>query len=99
MLVVRMSSRFARSERAMKPNPAIERMRRSAGRRPAPGPNHPRRRVSSVDLFVHHLARHPSEVNFAEPDDVASIPIDHFDGLNSFEDLPRDGSCVADYWF
>ena len=27
------------------------------------------------------------------------IPIDHFDGLVSFEDLPRDGRCVADMWF
>jgi hypothetical protein len=35
----------------------------------------------------------------AEPEAVASIPIDHFDGLNTFQDLPRDGRCVADYWF
>jgi hypothetical protein len=34
-----------------------------------------------------------------EPDDVARIPIDRFDGLCTFEDLPRDGRCVADYWF
>jgi hypothetical protein len=34
-----------------------------------------------------------------EPEWVAHIPIDHFDGLDSFEDLPRDGRCVADYWF
>ena len=27
------------------------------------------------------------------------VPIDHFDGLDKFEDLPRDGRCVADYWF
>jgi hypothetical protein len=25
--------------------------------------------------------------------------IQHFEGLESFEDLPRDGKCVADYWF
>jgi hypothetical protein len=25
--------------------------------------------------------------------------IDHFDGLDTFEDLARDGRCVADYWF
>ena len=37
-------------------------------------------------------------VRLAEPEAVAAIPIDHFDGLNSFEDLPRDGRCVADYW-
>ena len=34
-----------------------------------------------------------------EPEWVAHIPIDHCDGLDSFEDLPRDGRCVADYWF
>lgn len=38
-------------------------------------------------------------LRLAEPEAVASIPIDHFDGLNTFEDLPRDGRCVADYWF
>jgi hypothetical protein len=38
-------------------------------------------------------------LRLAEPEAVARIPIDHFDGLNAFEDLPRDGRCVADYWF
>lgn len=38
-------------------------------------------------------------IRLAEPDAVAQIPVDHFDGLNTFEDLPRDGRCVADYWF
>jgi len=38
-------------------------------------------------------------VRLAEPDEVAGIPIDHFDGFDTFEDLPRDGRCVADYWF
>ena len=38
-------------------------------------------------------------VRLAEPDAVAHLPIDHFDGLVNFEDLPRDGRCVADYWF
>ena len=37
-------------------------------------------------------------VRLAEPDTVAAILIDHFDGLVSFEDLPRDGRCVGDYW-
>lgn len=37
-------------------------------------------------------------VRLAEPEVVAKIPIDHFDGLNTFEDLPRDGRCVGDYW-
>ena len=38
-------------------------------------------------------------LRLAEPDAVARVPIDHFDGLKTFEDLPRDGRCVADYWF
>ena len=38
-------------------------------------------------------------VRLAAPAAVARIPIDHFDGLATFEDLPRDGRCVADYWF
>lgn len=38
-------------------------------------------------------------LRLAEPDAVAQIPIDHFDGLDTFEDLPRDNRCVADYWF
>lgn len=38
-------------------------------------------------------------VRLSEPAAVAAIPIDHFEGLTSFEDLPRDGKCVADYWF
>ena len=37
-------------------------------------------------------------LRLAEPDAVAQIPIDHFDGLVTFDDLPRDGRCVADYW-
>ena len=38
-------------------------------------------------------------LRLAEPEAVAQIPIDHFDGLDTFADLPRDGRCVADYWF
>ena len=38
-------------------------------------------------------------LRLAGPEAVAKIPVDHFDGLNTFEDLPRDGRCVADYWF
>lgn len=38
-------------------------------------------------------------VRLAEPAAVAEIPIDHFDGLDAFKDLPRDGKRVSDYWF
>ena len=38
-------------------------------------------------------------LRLAEPEAVAHIPIDRFDGLDKFEDLPRDGRRVADYWF
>jgi hypothetical protein len=35
----------------------------------------------------------------SDPDAVATIPIDHFDGLVTFDDLPRDGRCVGQMWF
>ena len=38
-------------------------------------------------------------LRLAEPEAVRDIVLDHFDGLASFEDLPRDGRCVADVWF
>ncbi len=38
-------------------------------------------------------------LRLTEPDAIAKVPIEHFDGLNTFSDLPRDGKCVADYWF
>jgi hypothetical protein len=47
----------------------------------------------------HGRRRIAVNLRLAEPEAVAEVPIDHFDGLNTFEDLPRDGRCVADYWF
>ena len=38
-------------------------------------------------------------LRLTEPGPVAHLPIEHFEGLDSFEDLPRDGRCVADLWF
>jgi hypothetical protein len=38
-------------------------------------------------------------LRLADPEVVAQIPIDHFDGFGSFEDLGRDGRCIKDYWF
>lgn len=34
-----------------------------------------------------------------EPEKIAYCPIDHFDGRDKFEDLPRDGRSVKDLWF
>ena len=30
---------------------------------------------------------------------IAHLPIDHFDGLDKWQDLPRDGRCIGDLWF
>jgi hypothetical protein len=38
-------------------------------------------------------------LRLAEPKTVTGIVVDHFDGLESFKDLPRDGRCVGDMWF
>lgn len=41
-------------------------------------------------------------VNFRlaeDPQQIAHYPIDHFDGFDKWEDLPRDGRCVKDMWF
>ncbi len=34
-----------------------------------------------------------------DPDQISALLIDHFDGFDKFEDLPRDGKCVKDMWF
>ncbi|NDV00786.1 GFA family protein [Pseudoroseicyclus tamaricis] len=33
-----------------------------------------------------------------DPDSVADIPVQPFEGLVSFEDLPKRGQCLADLW-
>jgi hypothetical protein len=38
-------------------------------------------------------------LRLAEPEGVAAIVVDHFDGLVSFDDLGRDGRCVVNMWF
>jgi hypothetical protein len=38
-------------------------------------------------------------LRLAEPEAVADVPLQCFDGLHSFDDLPRDGRCVRDVWF
>lgn len=37
-------------------------------------------------------------LRLADPQAVAHLPIDHFDGLVQWEDLPGDGKCVRDLW-
>lgn len=37
-------------------------------------------------------------LRLAEPDSVAAIPVRHHDGLETGNDLPHDGCCVADMW-
>ena len=38
-------------------------------------------------------------LRLTEPESIAHLPIDHFDGLDTWEDLPRDGFCIRDLWF
>lgn len=38
-------------------------------------------------------------LRLAEPDLIAHVPIHHFDGLDSWQSLPRDGRCIRDLWF
>jgi hypothetical protein len=38
-------------------------------------------------------------LRMAEPEPIAAVPIDHFDGLDKWEDLPSDGKCIKDMWF
>jgi hypothetical protein len=35
----------------------------------------------------------------SQPEKIMNLPIDRFEGLVSFEDLPRDGKTVKDLWF
>ena len=37
-------------------------------------------------------------LRLTEPGPIETLPIDHFDGLVAFDDLPRDGRCVSDMW-
>jgi hypothetical protein len=38
-------------------------------------------------------------LRLTEPETVGAIVMDRFDGLKTFNDLPRDGRCVVDMWF
>lgn len=45
--------------------------------------------------------RHWTGVNLrmSDPDPIAALPIDHFDGLETWDDLPRDHRTIRDMWF
>ena len=47
----------------------------------------------------HGRRRMAVNLRMSEPGLVADLPIDHFDGLDRWEDLPRDGRCIRDLWF
>lgn len=38
-------------------------------------------------------------LRLSEPEPIAHLPIEHFDGLAKWEELSRDGRCVRDLWF
>jgi hypothetical protein len=38
-------------------------------------------------------------LRLTEPELIAHIPVRHFDGFDTWEDLPQDGRCVRDMWF
>lgn len=38
-------------------------------------------------------------LRLSDADVVADVPLQQFDGLHTFEDLPRDGRTVRDVWF
>ncbi|MCK3779767.1 GFA family protein [Ensifer sesbaniae] len=56
--------------------------------------------VAWRSLHLDDRGRRRMAVNLrlAPPELVADLPIDHFDGLDTFEDLPSDGRCVRDLW-
>lgn len=38
-------------------------------------------------------------LRLTDPEPVADVPIRHFEGFETFKDLPMDCRCVRDYWF
>ncbi|MBZ7922248.1 GFA family protein [Ensifer adhaerens] len=52
----------------------------------------------SLHLDEHGRRRMAVNLRLAELEQVADLPIDHFDGFDTFEDLPSRGKCVRDLW-
>lgn len=57
---------------------------------------------------THYVSTKPKEdgrrwtavnLRMADPKPIAALPIDHFDGHDTFDDLPHDGRAVKDMWF
>ncbi len=57
---------------------------------------------------THYVARRAAEdgrtvaainIRMSDPSAIGEIPIRHFDGHDSFEELPSDGRTVKDMWF
>lgn len=57
--------------------------------------------VSWRGLGLNEDGRRRMAVNLrlARPEEIAHLPIDHFDGFDTWEDLPSKGKCVRDLWF
>jgi hypothetical protein len=53
----------------------------------------------SLRLDAQGRRRIAVNLRLSEPEPVAGIPVDHFDGLDKWVDLPSDGRCVRDLWF
>jgi hypothetical protein len=53
----------------------------------------------SLTLNAEGRRRIAVNLRMAEPERVADIPVDHFDGLDTWQDLPADGRRIKDMWF
>lgn len=57
---------------------------------------------------LYNMAREPAadgrrwvavNLRMSDPAPLLALPIDHFDGHDTWEDLPPDGRTVRDMWF
>ena len=63
---------------------------------------------SHCGCVTHYIATKPNEegrhwtavnMRMTDPEPIAHLEIDHFDGYDSWDDLPRDGRTVRHMWF
>jgi hypothetical protein len=38
-------------------------------------------------------------LRMAEPELIAQVPVEHLDGLDGWNKVPRDTACIGDLWF